>query len=198
MKKNIIFLILIFIKITAFACNCKSITIAEEYKVSDLVFIGDIIKKENGYYLIRVKEVFKGKNSIVDKVFKAFSGSCMINPEQGETWLIFADDLQDYIEISRCGNSTNFDNPFSFKEDFIPPPLSENVSEEINILIKNSYKNKAYNKLLIEINNLRNIKSNKEILNLRIEISNKLNIIKWLLISIISVLLILLILKFKI
>ncbi len=195
MKKKIVFFTLFLLVTKIYACDCKSVTIAEEYHVSDFVFIGDIIKKGNGYYFVKVKEVLKGDTLSVNSELKAFLGNCLINPEYGETWLIFATYSDGHIKISRCGNSTSFNRPFSFKKGFAPPPLPPGSPQEINILIKNSYESKAYNKLLLEISNLRSIRNNNEVLKIKTEINNKLNLIKWQLILIILLLLILIIIK---
>ncbi len=175
--KNTILLLLLFIGVKTYSCDCKTITISEEFKISDMVFLGEVIKKEGDFFYIKPYEVFKGHHTIKDVVFKALLGDCLINPKCGERWLAFANDLHDYIEISSCGNATNLDIPFLNNMNFIPPPISENASKEMQLLLENSYKNKAYNHFLVEMNHLRSIRMSESLLNLKKEVQYKFNIV---------------------
>ncbi len=195
MKKFIFTSILTYILIGVYACDCKTITKSEEYYNSELIFLGNITQKYDSYYIIRPIEVFKGENTIVDSTFSAPIGDCLIDPELGETWLIYASYTEDGIIVSSCGHSRSFNKPFSYGDNDIPPPTSHKMPKETQILIDNIYLNKELIKLQFDIQDLRSNKQQEDLELFRIKVNNQLQLIKWLLIVIIALLIILLIAK---
>lgn len=103
--------IIIFIASSTYACDCKEISKAYEFEISNLVFIGTILEKFDEHVFIEPIEIFKGSNAILDSILKAPLGDCLINPNSGETWLIYAIKTnKGRIKVSTCGFSRSF-NP---------------------------------------------------------------------------------------
>jgi hypothetical protein len=157
--------VLVFFCLTSvlYSSDCKSITKEEEYEKSNLVVLGYTLEKNEEYVIIKVIEVFKG-DIIVDSKVKAFLGDGLINPEIGETWLLYGSFLDDRINISICGYSRSFNKPYSKARGSIPPPprLDEASRNESN-LIENIYLNRALSELQFDILDLRQRKLEREL-----------------------------------
>jgi hypothetical protein len=182
MKRILIFIFTIIASKYLYACDCKDITKYQEYNNADLVFIGEIIQKFDTCFLIKPTEIFKGNNSILDSTCISPLGNCLINPEVGETWLVYATASEKSIKISSCGYSRSFSFPFVGDG---PPPRSNLMPSEKDYMISTIYFNKALTQLNIDIQNLRSQRQYEELEKSKSEFRYHLLQIKWLLFGII-------------
>lgn len=177
MRNFIAAFILIYVSNNSSACDCKTITKSEEQNLSSLIFLGDIIKKDDDNFTIKPIEIFKGEVSILNSTLIAPLGECLINPEIGETWLVYATLNGKGIIVSSCGYSRSFNRPISQMGSDIPPPIGYDIKKIEEILIENIYINKALNELHLDIQNLRSQRQQKEILSFEEKNNNHIRII---------------------
>ena len=198
---RMIIAILIFIAISnkSYTCDCKEFTKAMEFDNSDLVFIGTILEMFDDHFFIKPIEVFKGSSAILDSTYKAPFGDCLINPNTGERWLIYANTTnKGIIKVSTCGYSRSFSFPYYFGKNVIPPPVPPETPKVIEILIDKVYLSEALHVLNFDIQNLRKIRLQEEISILKKETNVHIKFIKWLLVSIVTLLLLLFLMILKI
>lgn len=121
MKKNILFLFLLFSKIIV-ACECPSIKAVSKEVCSnyDVVFSGKVdsisvcaVQGTASVYFT-INELFKGAVQQHVKIKFDCSSSCMMSFSENEEWLIYASYQQfDVLNVILCGHSRKFFNDAS-------------------------------------------------------------------------------------
>ena len=110
MKKTLLTILFLFYLSSAFACDCKIISKAENYEYSVLILTAKIDSNLNNGHVISVLETFK--NTIDKSITLIYENSCSIAPKVGETWLLYAHKVEgNKIYVSQCSWSRSFSNP---------------------------------------------------------------------------------------
>lgn len=160
--KSLIFALglLLFINQNCSACKClNELTINDNWKYADHVFIGEVIKvdrikqvyngsgKQIPLFEIRILETFK-RQVLKEFIFRTFvyANSCDFAFEQGKKYLIFANEYDGppFLQSTQCSGT----EPLEF--------VSENELKELKNLYKNFKFEKTNNLVRLE-------KENKEV-----------------------------------
>lgn len=157
--------ILVFIVSTniSYSSDCKTITKFEEYDKSEMIILGYITDKVDEHFNINILEVFKGEDIALGSKVQGFLGDGLINPNIGETWLLYGSFSEKGLIVNICGHSRSFNSPYSIGGYSIPPPPASNeTSKEAEDLMNNIYLNRALSELHYDLMNLRHRKLQKE------------------------------------
>jgi len=98
-----------FIQNEAFALSCAPLNMNQDFEQADVVFIGIVTEKEYATpdiatSTLQVKEVFKGSLDDTVKI-KSDERNWGINLIEGWSYLIFAADKGDFLEVGLCTRS---------------------------------------------------------------------------------------------
>ncbi|MEM9361244.1 MAG: hypothetical protein AAGA43_01360 [Bacteroidota bacterium] len=163
--------------------DCKTITKFDEYNMSEIIFLGYVTEKDSEHFTITIIEIFKGKDFSFGSKVQGFLGLGVVNPNIGETWLLYGSFSENGIVINRCGHSRSFSNPYSLASNDIPPPLAIESSKEAQDLIENVYLNRALAELQYDVMDLRQRKFQAEYTRLYDKNSDESSYLVWILIS---------------
>lgn len=156
-----LFIILNLISSLSFGIDCKKQSKIDVYRISDLVFTGTIVEVSSNHFSILVGEKFKGQYK--KDTLQAVLQNNSIIPEKGEDWLIYAEDLGEFIYVDDCLGSKNFNWPYGVQDISSPeqpPPFFRD--ESMMYLLENIWKDRALNELYFEILSLRQFKIQNE------------------------------------
>ena len=183
MKKKIAFYLVFFFTTISYSKTCKTFTKFEIYNISDFIFTGEIIEKQNTHFKVKIIEVFKGDLDH-QKTFVIRNENTIYNI--GENWIFYLKkrDLNN-IQMIGCGWSRKL---YESKDVFfIPPPpphssTKKNISDDLlEYLFFNDnkiYEILNYEKIHQEIIFLRGLKNLDRIKSLEIELYESKNNIK--------------------
>lgn len=178
----IIILVFTFAANTSFSRECKTITKFNEYHNSEIIILGYITEKGDKNFNLEVLEVFKGDDTISGSKISGLLGEDLINPDIGETWLLYASFSEKVLVVNICGHSRSFDRPYSIGGNSIPPPPSSNENfEEAQDVINNIYVNRALSELRYDIMDLRYKKLQNQLSEFKNNNSNMRSYSMWLL-----------------
>ena len=95
MSAYLSFILMVLIIQDVYACKCMSpSTFQEEYKNSDQIFVGRVLRKDSAYevyYLFQTISVYKGRETDTVTIRSGFGGpDCGIVMEIGQSYLIYA------------------------------------------------------------------------------------------------------------
>ncbi|CAI2766940.1 hypothetical protein [Flavobacterium collinsii] len=165
MIKQLLILLLLVASIDSYCCDCKTISKETEYVNSDFVFLGKIISINDKFFEVKILEVFKGKEI---KIIKSYISNCGIHPKKDEIWLLYSKKNADKtFFISTCGNSRSFSKPFILTDTSLPPPPPITKPTFLNQINEKSYFKIALLQLKLDIEKLRQIKYQNELIVLR-------------------------------
>jgi len=160
--KFILFLLVLCFSFKGFSCDCMIRKLKEtrkfESEFSDVVFLGEVISVDNSTYKFKILEVFKGLENTKVLEGELFT-SCSFTPQIGKgPWLVYANLVNGKLDISQCGVSRSYSEPYLIMTKSYTPPspgLNENeYQEHISKLI-----NKGQKDWRKEVNILRNKKT---------------------------------------
>ena len=160
MRLILILLALFLIFHGSYGCHCKTFSKFDDFRNSDLVFLGQVIESAEDEYFIAVLEVFKGNLINNDTVIRGKIELCTVAPKKGEIWLIYSYFEADAIYASSCGYSRSFRNPtvVNLGGNIPPPPINVPLTQvEIEIL-KEIDHIRSLNELSNDIISLRQLK----------------------------------------
>lgn len=167
--KIVIFLTSLLISSASiYACNCKTITKEDNFRLSKFIFIGKVVKTEDTFFEIEKVEVLKGDT--LNSTLIALIDECSIFPNEKEKWLFYADSVaSDSVYISQCGWSRKFttNNQIS-----IPPPRMGDPERYYDWVIKDLYAKNVQRELESDINSMRYNKALNDIQILKEQIIN--------------------------
>ena len=167
MKVYLYTLFLIFSINLSYSSTCKIFPEIDEYNRSEIVVLAYIREKGDKIFTIDILEVFKGEQIKLGTKLYGLLGDDFINPNVGDTWLLYGTYSDNGIKISTCGYSRSFERPFTFQRKNIPPPIntisSSSVSKQTYNLIKVMYFSRVLEQLSLDIEILRNRKRSIDI-----------------------------------
>lgn len=125
--RTLLFVVLSLIMIKSFSCDCKTITKSDELKISEFVFIGEVIAISDTCFELSVIETFKG---VLEDTVLFVIADCSILPKKTEIWLIYANKFDSISFLaSQCGWSRSSNWPFSGNSRYFPKPPPLNLPE---------------------------------------------------------------------
>lgn len=137
------------------ACNCKEFTQDQEWRNSELVFIGRITEKNKDNFEVQVIEIFKNSTFTEQVVFRVEESTCSIIPSKGELWLIYGHLRKGILSVSSCGysNSLSFNSKKGSSKILPPRPL--NYTKEEHEIVMSLYDSRIADQLFFTVNGLR-------------------------------------------
>ena len=163
-KKLLLIILIGFLIPKVLACDCSLKWIKENsdsalfeinYAEADLIFIGtlDSTHPNGKSYSFKILETLKG-NQLPQIVEGRWFSSCSVIPiDTLSIWLVYANTIGNFIDISSCGPTRNFDKPFWLGN--VPPPPARNTSDLEWGLEYYKAKRDAIDELFIDIDKLR-------------------------------------------
>ena len=154
MKRTFIIILATIGTLTAHACKCRFMTIAEEIAQANQIFVGTVLKKttaDRAYYLFSVSQMFKGDKADTLTMRTGFGGTdCGMIFEVGKPYLVYSFKKQ----TSRCFRNAladnngdinilkyRFDTSFSFDiAKTTSPVLTDIEAEYFNVELSNHRK----------------------------------------------------------
>lgn len=158
--KSILLLGFCLYTLNGFCVDCKSLSKAEEYKYSDLIFIGTVTGEEERHYTVDVEEMFKGEVSTSITIHREQSPRM----NKGEQWLIYALQRGDSIFIDPCSGSKSFTWPYGLHDINrveVPPSYFNNKS--MSYILETVWDKAALSEFYYDIIGLRQLKTQQDI-----------------------------------
>lgn len=167
----LLFTLVYFMFFESLGCDCKYISKQEEYKSSDLIFVGEISTVEKDRFYVSMIESLKGDKT--DTLMSVFVDNCSVYPQQGETWLLYSTIDDGVRYVSKCGWSRSFQHPFQIGSGNMPLPPSPGTDASLMFMIDNTSKNKALSELYFDISTMRNERLKASIDEIRTKIESE-------------------------
>jgi hypothetical protein len=134
--KKYLSIILLFISMKSFACDCGIKKLSEwqksEIENSECIFVGEVIEinKTDLTFKIKVTESLDGGDAIGNIYIGKNWAYCSPYVEKKGTWIVYGQMEDGFLRLNMCGISRSFDNPV-VSPFILPSSESEKAKSEI-------------------------------------------------------------------